>query len=68
MLYSPATYGVDFGGGGRDKLPRPKVTVSGVFVCAHADKLQCCDQDNDSNSGVAFRNKATYQDYVAWCL
>ncbi len=27
MLYSPATYGVDFGGGGRDKLPRPKVST-----------------------------------------
>ena len=29
MLYSPATYGVDFGGGGgRDKLPRPKVITT----------------------------------------
>ena len=29
MLYSPATYGVDFGGGGgRDKLPRPKVILA----------------------------------------
>ena len=30
MLYSPATYGVDFGGGGggRDRLPRPKARAN----------------------------------------
>jgi len=39
MLYSPATYGVDFGGGGRDKLPRPKVIRDDVFMSASVVEL-----------------------------